>query len=70
MSTSKLTSKGQMTIPKDIRTRLTLHPGDRLECVIDEDSRVLVLPASLTAAEKLSLYTKRRWNLSWAPMTK
>ena len=51
MSTSTLTSKGQTTIPKDIRTRLNLHPGDRLECVIDEDSRVLVLPASLDASE-------------------
>ena len=43
MSTSTLTSKGQTTIPKDIRKRLNLHPGDRLECVIDEDGRVLVL---------------------------
>ena len=43
MFTSTLASKGQTTIPKDIRTRLNLHPGDRLEVVIDEDSRVLVL---------------------------
>ena len=51
MSTSTLTSKGQTTIPKDIRTRLNLHPGDRLEFVIDEDGRVLVLPASIDASE-------------------
>ena len=51
MSTSTLISKGQTTIPKDIRTRLNLHPGDRLEFVIDEDGRVLVLPASIDASE-------------------
>ena len=51
MSTSTLTSKGQTTIPKDVRKRLNLHPGDRLEFVIDEDGRVLVLPASIDVAE-------------------
>lgn len=51
MSTSTVTSKGQTTIPKDVRRRLNLHPGDRLEFVIDEDGRVLVLPASVDAAE-------------------
>ena len=51
MSTSTLTSKGQTTIPKDIRKRLNLHPGERLGLVIDEDGRVLVLPASIDASE-------------------
>ena len=51
MSTSTLTSKGQTTIPKDVRKRLNLHPGDRLEFVIDEDGRILVLPASIDASE-------------------
>jgi AbrB family looped-hinge helix DNA binding protein len=51
MSSSILSSKGQTTIPKDIRKWLNLHPGDRLEFVIDEDGRVLVLPASIDASE-------------------
>ncbi len=51
MSTSTLTSKGQTTIPKDVRERLNLQPGDRLEFVIDQDGRVLVLPASIDASE-------------------
>ena len=50
MSTSTLTSKGQTTIPKDVRKRLNLQPGDRLEFVIDEDGRVLVLPANIDAS--------------------
>ena len=51
MSTSTLTSKGQTTIPKDIRKRLNLHPGDRLEFVIDEGGRLLVIPASIDVSE-------------------
>ena len=55
MFTSTLTSKGQTTIPKDIRNRLNLHPGDRLEFVIDEDGRVLVLPMSINASESAGM---------------
>lgn len=51
MSTSTLTSKGQATIPKDVRKRLNLHPGDRLEFIIDKDGRVFVLPASVDASD-------------------
>ncbi|TAJ24154.1 MAG: AbrB/MazE/SpoVT family DNA-binding domain-containing protein [Nitrospirae bacterium] len=51
MSTSTVTSKGQTTIPKKIRERLNLHPGDRLEFIVDEDGRVMVLPATVDAAD-------------------
>lgn len=57
MSTSTLTRKGRTTIPKDIRKRLNLHPGNRLECVIDEDSRVLVIPTSIDASELAGMLT-------------
>jgi antitoxin PrlF len=46
MSTSILTSKGQTTIPIDIRSYLGLHPGDRIEFFIDDEGRVVI--ASLT----------------------
>lgn len=32
---SKITSKGQVTIPKDVRERLGLRPGDEIEFVED-----------------------------------
>jgi len=51
MATSTVTSKGQTTIPKEIRDRLNLHPGDRVEFVVDEDGRVVVLPATVDASE-------------------
>jgi antitoxin PrlF len=51
MSTSALVSKGQPTTPKRFRKRFNLHSGDCVKVVIDEDGRVLVLPASMDASE-------------------
>lgn len=36
MGKSKLTSKGQITIPKDVRERLGLKPGDEIDFVEDQ----------------------------------
>ena len=38
---STLTSKGQITVPRQVRRRLGLHKGDRVEFVI-EDDRTLI----------------------------
>ena len=46
MSTAVLTSKGQTTIPKDVRDYLGLRPGDRIEFVLTEDKTVLLKPAT------------------------
>lgn len=47
MASAKITSKGQMTLPKDICDRLDLHPGDRLDVSI-EDRRIVLTPRTLT----------------------
>ena len=46
MSTATLTSKGQTTIPKDVREHLGLQPGDRIEFVLGEDDTVVLRPAT------------------------
>lgn len=51
MPKATLTSKGQTTIPKEIREHLHLHPGDRLEFVIDEEGQVIMLPATIDVTE-------------------
>ncbi len=39
--TSTVSSKGQVTIPREIRTRLGLKEGDRVEFVVEDDKTVL-----------------------------
>lgn len=51
MPASTITSKGQTTIPKEIRERLHLQPGDRVDFVVEEDGRVVLEPATLDVSE-------------------
>lgn len=37
---SKVTSKGQITLPKQIRSRLAIRTGDRLEFTVDKTNLV------------------------------
>lgn len=40
MPSSTITSKGQVTVPKEIRDHLRLKPGDRIDFVKDRSGRV------------------------------
>jgi AbrB family looped-hinge helix DNA binding protein len=37
---STITAKGQTTVPKEIRDRLKLKPGDKIEYVVEADGRI------------------------------
>jgi AbrB family looped-hinge helix DNA binding protein len=41
---STISSKGQLTVPQEIRKRLGLAPGDRVEFVVEE-GRTVIRPA-------------------------
>lgn len=47
---SKITSKGQTTIPAEIREFLALHPGDRIGYEI-RDGRVEIVPKNRSALD-------------------
>jgi AbrB family looped-hinge helix DNA binding protein len=47
----RLTSKGQVTIPKLVRDRLKLRAGDRLDFVIDADGAVRIVPMTTSVKE-------------------
>ena len=44
MPSSTVTSKGQVTIPKEVRDRLRIGTGDRLSFVVREDGVVELRP--------------------------
>ena len=46
---SRMTSKGQVTIPKNIRQALGVKPGDHVEFELLPDQRVVVKPVLATA---------------------
>ncbi len=35
-----MTSKGQITVPKDVRLKLNLKPGDRVLFIVEDDGAV------------------------------
>ena len=44
MPTATMTTKGQVTIPKEVREHLGIETGDRLSFVVQEDGTVIVQP--------------------------
>ena len=53
MSASTLTSKGQVTIPKEVRERLGLKEGDRLVFRFDDQGTLLVRPEARSPLGRL-----------------
>jgi AbrB family looped-hinge helix DNA binding protein len=51
MSTATLTSKGQITIPVDVRRALNVEAGDRVEFVQVEPGRFEVIAATHSVRE-------------------
>lgn len=53
MVTATMTSKGQLTVPKAIRDRLGLEPGDKVEFVESDDNRVVLRKRRVVELEDL-----------------
>jgi antitoxin PrlF len=51
MPSSTLTSKGQTTVPKEIRDYLKLQTGDQIDFLIRSDGAVVMRPATLHVRE-------------------
>ncbi|MDX2504371.1 MAG: AbrB/MazE/SpoVT family DNA-binding domain-containing protein [Gammaproteobacteria bacterium] len=61
MPLSTLTTKGQVTIPKDIRETLHLYTGDKVEFIISDTNEVILRPVTKKVSDvfgSLSNYKK------------
>lgn len=59
MST-KLTSKGQVTIPKPVRDRLNLKPGSPVDFELADDGRVVLVKAGRKSTAPRSRFERLR----------
>lgn len=58
MSLATLTSKGQVTIPKDIREFLHLHSGDKIEVLPTENGEAIIRPVTITVDDMFGVLKK------------
>ena len=60
MSVATLTSKGQVTIPSEIRRELGLRQGDRLEFVVMNDGTIRVRPKTRRLTDLIGILESDR----------
>lgn len=70
MTTATITSKGQLTLPKEIRTALGVGPGDRVDFVRMEDGNFAVLPATKSVKSLKGLIPRPKKAVSLEDMDK
>ena len=64
MSAATITSKGQITIPKDIRALLDLHSGDKINFIVEESGEVRFLPATQDVGSLKGIIAKPKKTVS------
>lgn len=60
LSTTKLSSKGQVVIPEEIRNQLKLHPGDQFIVIAENDVVILKTISFPNKDEYSQLISKAR----------
>ena len=63
-----ITSKGQITLPKALRERLHLEPGDKVEFVVDDNNAVRMLPRTASIRRLKGMLPKPAQPVSLADM--
>ena len=70
MTTATVTSKGQITIPANVRQALQVEPGDRVEFVEVEPGRFEVVAATHSVKELKGLFGKSSKSVSIEDMNR
>jgi antitoxin PrlF len=70
MTTATVTSKGQITIPANVRQALQVEPGDRVEFVEVEPGRFEVVAATHSVTELKGMFGKANKSVSIEDMNR
>jgi len=70
MTTATVTSKGQITIPANVRLALQVQPGDRVEFVEVDPGRFEVVAATISVTELKGMFGKSARSVSIEEMNK
>lgn len=70
MPIAKITSKGQVTLPKPIRERLRLKTGDRVDFIEGDDGAVRLVPHNVRVEALREILPPARRRLSDAALDK
>jgi AbrB family looped-hinge helix DNA binding protein len=55
---STMTSKGQLTVPKEVRDRMKIHAGDKLEFLFDETGICRIVPVTSSMKQLKGLVSR------------
>jgi AbrB family looped-hinge helix DNA binding protein len=55
---TKLTSGGQVTLPKEIREKTNMQPGDFVEVALDKKGHIILTPKKLVDAGQAYFWTE------------
>lgn len=64
MPTAKVTSKGQLTVPKEVRDALRIRTGDRISFQVRKDGVVEMRPATGNIKDLYGMFKYRGKRLS------
>ena len=70
MYTSTITSKGQTTIPIDIRKALNLSTGDTIEYCLNNDGTITIVPETLDISQLAGIMPEPKRKISIEEMKK
>ena len=63
-----ITSKGQVTLPKPVRDRLRLRPGDKIDFILEEDGCLRVTPVTSSVTQLKGMVPKPETSISLEAM--
>jgi AbrB family looped-hinge helix DNA binding protein len=55
---TKLTSGGQVTLPKEIRNKTNMQPGDFVEVELNDEGHIVLTPKKLVDADQAYFWTE------------